>query len=535
MKYYLRLLISVGLLLLAGMQACKKDDKTNIVDVKPNLSLTKSEYQPYELAVLEADKSFTLSQYLNATINSETVSAFYIDETHLGFLVPSIPSGSYTLELQSDLFNNKSFTVVVGTYTTITNPDQQINDFISNIVNRQSELNSLQSNPDWAIDVQNLAEIEAMKTSFQQAISTATQQEKEQLAYFLKANNFLSTSFEDISFVDSFYLRKLGGPDIDPGDELDKVGRSFVSTMLLSFTTASILGGLINVPEFSVTKFGALTAGISLGLELIYAKSLIDRLGNCIGKAADFNITGSTTFTIGKSIDFIDKIEYRNLLDADFSENNYIKTIVAKSRLFERYWNNLETGLNKIKSWFIGIPDKLSGTATKLKSSPTFKQFQALSDYISIENISNSSISLNIVEVNGEKKIRLSGNITQSFDFTFDMVYKHPSLGNVVRKKVNANVDACFNSDLAIGSISYQFDSNMNMDVITINATGGVPPYNIEFWQSDGCVNIGCGSVSCGRKTANSFWVCNYDPLYPYPYKVVTITDSKNCTVRRTW
>lgn len=435
MKKLTTLFATTFLVMLVGIQGCKKDnDGTS----KPNLILTKSALAPLEIAVIQADNNFSSAQTFNAKLDGENVTVFLMDSNRLGFITPMKAASNYSLNLETDVFSTNKIDFSIAPYTPITNPDQQITQFVTNIDSRQTELNNLQTQHGWTIDPQHLTEIEAMQTALQQAIATATPQEKEQLAYFIQSNNLLNHQFQTADFIDSFYAKAA----VDPGDELYKIGKQFAGTMIISFTTAAVLGNLLTIPELSFTKLAALAAGVTLAVELVYAKSLIDRLANIIGAANDFDFNSLATFTPSLGVKFIDKIKFRNLLSSDISAGGYIKTIVEKAELFEKYWNNLRQGFTKIRSWFSSVPEGLSGAASKLKSTTTFKTFYAKQEYISVENVSNSAIDLKIIVSGGEAEFKVTSSLTQATQFTFDVVYRHPLLlGVPIRKTISAKYE----------------------------------------------------------------------------------------------
>lgn len=434
MKKLTTLFTVAFLSLMLMVQGCKKDKNDD--GGKPVLQLTKAQYQPGEIAILQSSKDYGFTESFAGDIDGKSTGVFVMDSNRLGFIVPVKAAGTYTLKLNKDVFENNDISFTIGSYTAIATPAQEISTFSTNVTSRVSELNNLKTQG-WDIDQQNIDEINQLVAAYQSAISSLTPQEQEELAYFVKSNSLLAQPLAQITFTDSFYAKA----GIDPGDEMNMSGKAFVKSMIINISVASILGGLISVPDLSITKVVALGAAVTLAINMVHTSGILDKITKLIGTAGEFDINTVKKFRPNINTSFIDRIRFRNLLDTDFNTQNYLGVIVDKTRVFERYWNNLQSGLQKISSWFTGAPNKLTGAAKKLVNSPTFKTFFAKQEYITINNVTNNNINVTIVDVAGEKKLKATSNLTQKTNFKFDVTYKHPELGNTITKTVDAEFE----------------------------------------------------------------------------------------------
>ncbi len=194
----------------------------------------------------------------------------------------------------------------------------------------------------------------------------------------------------------------------------------------------------------------------------------------------------------------IDNLKYRTLQATDISENNYITKIVTQVNKFEDYWAKFNAGVDKVKSWFSGVPS-VSGAVKQLKATPLFKNFLARHDYLSIGNASNNKIQLQVIETNGEKTIKATANgITQNTNFTFDVTYKHPELGNTVKKTINAvyTADSLSLLDKLIQWGPWKHPSQYGEEVFTFSAT----TFTYNYYDENGVAHE---SVYCLQLLGN--------------------------------
>lgn len=481
-------LFSIAMLsLMLVVQGCKKDKNDD--GGKPSLTLTKATYQPGEFAILQSNKGYGFTESFAGTIDGKSTAVFVLDSNRLAFIVPVKPAGNYVLNLQKDAFENNEISFAIGSYTPVANPTQEIANFGTNATSRVSELEALKNQHGYNISQQNIDEINQLIAAYQTAISSLSNEEKEELAYFVKSNGLLSAPIQPITFMDSFYTAKAA---FDPGDEMNIVGKDFVKSMIINISVAGALGGLLSVPDLSITKVVALGAAVTLAINLAHTSSILDRMTNLIGTAGEFDINSVKKFRPNINTSFIDRIRFRNLMDSDFNTQNFLGNIVDKARVFERYWNNLQSGLQKIASWFSGAPNKLSGTAKKLRDNPVFKTFFAKQEYITINNITNNNINVTVVNTGGEMQLKATSNLTQKTNFKFDVTYTHPDLGHKITKTVDAEFDPNSASNpildqmIQYGPWKYYDDPN--------DPNGGIYKRTFTYTQviTEQCEDAGC-------------------------------------------
>lgn len=425
-------LTTLVVILIIGLGSCKKDKDTT--QDKPSLTFTKSGYAPMEVAILQSDKDFT-GDDITAKVDGENVAIYRMDSNRIALLIPVKTAGTYTISIDGDMFSNNKPSFTINPYTPIADKDQAIATFTTNANNRVAELNHLKTLPGWTISAQNINEVVAMQNTLQQAIVSATPQEKEQLAYFIQANHLLETPLESIAFTDSFYSKA----EMDAGDELNRLNIKLTATYASMVVTVAAMGALAYAPEGVFTKIGAVAAGLALMIEVNYSNSLTEKIAECTGKAAEFNFSGTPEFTSSNSgISIMDNLKFRTVVNTDLSENSNIKSIVENINKLKALRTKLNAMLSKVKNWFSDVPAAISGTAAELKATPLFKNFYARQDYLTVKNVTNSNIVLNIVNIAGESKVKAISTLSTSTNFQFDIVYKHPDLGNTVTKTINA-------------------------------------------------------------------------------------------------
>ncbi len=452
-----KLTLAISFLLVFAVGCKKEKDDSN----KPALAFTKGEYKPLELAILQADRDFSAAN-LTAKIDGETVALAVMDSNRIGVLIPLKGAGSYTLHLETEQFSNNSIDFTIAAYTPIADPQPQIELFEAKMNDHITQLNTLKDQYNWNVSPQNITELQQMQNAFENALASATDEDKKEVAYFVQNNTFLTTPLETITFADSFYAKAA----TDPGDEAYRIGKKFVASSILIAAEIGIFNALFNTPEpTGITKLLALTTAVALGGQVYYTLSLLEQLGNVIGKADDFNFSGVLNFTSGKAENIIDNLQYRTLKATDIAENNYIKIIVTQVNKFDEYRAKFNAGVDKVKSWFSGVPTVVSGAVSHLKQTPVFKNFYAKHEYLSVGNVSNSNIQLSVAVENGEHKLQATSALTEAVDFTFDIAYKHPDLGNRITKTINAK----FTPPAVLTSVGFSSQSNIGTPCPTLH------------------------------------------------------------------
>ncbi len=257
------------------VSSCKKDKDDNS---KPALAFTKSQYNPLELAILQADKEFSADNLI-AKIDGETVNLAVMDSNRIGVLIPLKAAGSYTLNLETDRFSSNSIAFTIAAYTPIADPQPKIDQFKTKMTDNLTQLTTLKNQHNWNISAQNLTELQQMQDAFSQAMASASDEEKKAVAYFIQNNEFLTAPLETITFTDSFYAKT----ESDAGDDLYKAGLKFVASSIIIAGEITAFTTLFNIPT-PVTKAMAFTVAIAMGGQFCYSFALIEHIGNLSSK-----------------------------------------------------------------------------------------------------------------------------------------------------------------------------------------------------------------------------------------------------------
>ena len=398
--------------------SCEKIFGDDSVEETITLSQDKTQVTPFEIVTITAaDYTFSNDVYY-ATIADKDIELKKTTDNQLMYMMPYITSGNHKLVLTiDDVEYNIGFDI--NSPAPISNPEEVIDSYKQNVVVAFDTLKYMNQVYNLQIESQNLQVIENYLTDFDQAYASATEDEKQELAQFMQANPYL---FDFSNFDYSFFNDSLNtSKDFVKWDQ--KLTRDMqYYTGLVIATGATVV--LFNGALVSLNPLAIFITGGALLTEVYLLKSQTSTILNRSYKPFEFEISNelrSQTVEFDNDVEYILGIDgtYRTLYNNDQGSSNIIIELVANINTFTGYWNNV----------LENIPG-VSGSVTNLDTQNSYvintNESSVTPQYISIENISNSNVTLSQFFNTDAVRVTFTTTSDEDEDFTFDIVYTNP-------------------------------------------------------------------------------------------------------------
>ncbi len=383
-------------------------------------SVTADKYsvEPFETVTLTIDEYVLTDDLYYAQIYDKDIELVKISDSQLTFMMPFIPDGERILEWVIDGVSHEiDFTIIP--LEEIDNPEEIIMDYKQNVEDAFTELKSMNDKYNLELDQSNLAIIENYIVDFNQNYSSATADEKQELAQFMKANPdlFDFSHFDYSVFDDSLNTNK----DFVKWDQkLQSDMNYFVGLVIATGATIGIFNGALA----TLNPFAIGISGAALLTEALLLKSHIKTMLNRTYKPFEFDIANelrTNTIEFSNDTEYILGIDgtYRTLYNNDQNSSDVIIELVANINVVTGYWNTVKNKISGTKGEVPSLQGQSSYTVNVNESSVT-------PQYVSIENISNSSVQLSNFKNDDAVRVTFKTSASQSQDFTFDIVYRNP-------------------------------------------------------------------------------------------------------------
>jgi hypothetical protein len=430
--------------------SCKKNDgekpKDPEVPSNKNIELITTSAVPGELIIAKANFKLN-TDTLSVFIGGKRVMAGVTDSSEIIFVLPALPQGTATIDYKNSGVA-KSFSVSVGAYTPITQPDGILNTFNTRLDQIITEFDKYETNPNIKLPVEHGDLLSYLKQVQLTNFASLSAQEKLDLAYFMQANMPNVEEYKLDTLNTSFYARMQSG-EASPSERILRAAGKYAASVSSAKFYLVIGIVLIVVPEPTFITKGMATAYITKGLiDLDRAFGLIDEIVNLLGIGIGVVETGRINDLLGGELMLVKdinkevtvKASHRTIIASDISSTNAFINGVFKTKAdADQIYSKTLTAINKIKSWFGGNPPQMPTNTGNFNASSSLKVFPLLGRGITIDQISNSAI--NVTVVNNLLSIILkatSATITAETPFTFRVNYTDPYTGISFNKTVNA-------------------------------------------------------------------------------------------------
>lgn len=424
-KYLLFLLVPLVYL------GCKKenDDKQN----NEVFLLEKDTYQPMELASIKVEGITMYDSIYDGSFNNNISFKLKQVDSFLVFLVPgNLTVGTHNLSVEiSGKSYSESFQLTAA--PVIAQPDVYVGDFMTAADSALTELQQNISTFPQSVQADILANLQATdawKAQWVQAYQDLDATERMNAALFLQSNN--AAINELISAINEFnasarQLRINGVEDYENGVKFTiwnmlranyKMKKEVTRFLLLTGT-----GGLVFGPIGALVGAGiGIVRIVVVGNEVVAANQLV--LDQAIQPDMLYDVRDKNTLTFYKgryqNLEITNR--YRTVYNADARGGTQMIGDLTKALSY------FKESIEQIRSF---IPDWLGGGTTDIGTIPTYttSDIQVHSKYITIDNISISTITHEIDRTDGFFKVRFNIDGTDDHNFSFRVVYSDPYFG----------------------------------------------------------------------------------------------------------
>ncbi len=475
-----RTLLLLFFALLLNFASCKKGQKEPVVE--NTVTLDKSAVLPGD--VVTVSTNFSISATASTiTIGTKQTSLVRTEDKKAMFVVPVLASGQYTLDFSS--LGAKTVSLTISAYQPITNPQAVFDQFRSDATAAMAVMESLKNDPVSPLPESEYTFMADLNTQLNAIYTTLSVEDKLQAAYTLQRLSFVKVDMTTLDDTKGFFslaaaqtgYKTLAGPKstndadyADPAESLVKTGKKFIGSM--SFTVASVGIGVLalQAPEPSgLSKLIAVAAGMTAGYHLSQSLALIDRIFNLIGMPSAINdpvFTSTNSSTIGVNSKSVQSLvsttaasgltlynnnpvnlsvtsKFRTLSKADASSaNDFVKSVFQGEQQMASMYNALQSGFNKVKSWFSGKAPVLSGYTSKLKTTSAEKDYYLPAGALTVNNVSDASVTLTAVPKDNKLVLTATSSTgTAEKPVAFDLTYTNATLGTTVKKTISATYD----------------------------------------------------------------------------------------------
>jgi len=387
-------------------------------DPTQSLSLyqDKTEVSPFEQVTITAIDYGFLQETFPAAIGGKEITLTRASN-QLVFTMPFV-AGAQVLDLVVDDVTY-SFDFLVNELEPIANPDELINAYKQNVEGLINEVEQMIQLGELQIPAEHMQVLQNQKLAFEQSFASATADQKQEVAQFIKANpGFFN--FEHIQlqqFNDSLNTsRNFVAWDQQLTDDM----RYFTGLVIATGATIGIFNGTL----YSGNPFLIAAATLALATEFVLVFNQTETILTRSYKPFEFDLNNELRASV---VEFENDIPYQLGIDAtyrtlyknDQQSSNVTIELVANINTFTGYWNQVSSLVPGLNGSVENLDDKNGyvTNANRLAVTP---------EYISIDNISNSNVTMSNFSHAGTVKVTFSTNADADQDFTFDIVYKNP-------------------------------------------------------------------------------------------------------------
>ena len=431
-SYHLLLMIS----LLLGISSCKKD-KTEARE-ELAASIDDTEVLPGKNIIITLDEA-SGKETLDVTVGGASVILFKIDETRYGGIMPVLPEGNYTIDVQGVILESP-ITIKVPAYSAISDPTPILNEFKDEISQSIDSLKAMNQSTPGSIDIDF---VEKLKSEYQGSVAKLSATEKVQLAYYLKANPFKFSMLNKTVTGPSDSKFKVMG--LDAGDHLvitsEKMAIAVVVAAGAAGATAASLIWLYKFPSnFAVTAVGVSFITYVIAMEAAGVKAA--EVGKLTGIAEALIDWHSTQNVLALKKDVVSTIslqmQYRSINQHDINNSNaVIKQVVDGDNRLIQEDSKIASIFQKILQYFPSISSY--STYQGSIATASIKEIKnAQASNLAINNVSDPTINLTYSKTEDKLKIKATSTSATERAFTFDIIYKNEGLGVTVKKTINA-------------------------------------------------------------------------------------------------
>lgn len=441
------LIISIALL------SCKQNEE--ITDYTANsklIALTDTaKATPGDIVSVTFDAAPAKNTY-NIGIAGKVVQLYQIEGTKYQFRVPEIPAGKAVIDL-SAVGIKTPLSIEIMNYQVITNPAVVINNFTTDFNNAVSEIDAKMNDSIVYLSKADQDMIHSFKENIDKALSTLTDEQKKEVAYYLKNIDIKSTMSQANTANPKYIYSPLFRSPNDAGDKFMAIGKVFVTAVVgVAAGIAISIAGIAAPEPTPVTKVIGIIAGAGAAVSFLIAKEMLNKLSNEMGiqfswsnlmssnkvraATADLELYNGMT----KSVQF--NAGFRALTISDSQSSSFfLKSIFSSITTLENTYNSFKSNIEKVSSWFPFGKPVLPPFVSPVKAHISSVITASPVDKLSFENISDKSISLSFAKNTTLNKVDITATGTEATAdkyFTFDVVYKHPDLGIENRKTISA-------------------------------------------------------------------------------------------------
>jgi len=403
------------------------------------LTADKTNVMPYEVIEISCEGITLTSKDYNGRLGDTEVLLYNVDEK-LQFIVPNISKGQYILDIY---IINQTYELDFDVQELQQIPDPE--EYISTFLIEQEEIISLNTDyisqlvPEGEIEMYTL-ELEQINQIFIDAaemIQSASDEEKLEAAQFINVNKddfeLLQSSIDDYMQA-VINLKQNGNKAVwDSEDEFNTAYIEFIKTRIkliksakkiIAWTSSGAIIGSV-FPGIGTGVGAAIGAGMGIGNfllalnadnmatnQLVNYESIVEILSAEL-KSRDI------VFNNNEKVSLNIYGEYHNL------NNEYSSSTMPKIEEFISYLSVfavLFDQINSILPEIVQMKPKVISDLTTINSVTR----TAHAKYISIENISNSNVSVLPENIDGEFKIECSTSEIDNQVFSFDIIYTNP-------------------------------------------------------------------------------------------------------------
>jgi len=430
---YVTMLLSLFPLVLTNCGS--KEDPVEALETK-QLTLDKDTYNQGEIAILLSPMGISDIQVLFDA--QTTVTLTKVDNNFALYIPADLPAGKHTLDITAD---NESysinFTVIEG--QDIADPKGYLDDYVDNttqILNKVNEnLSELEDQTLYANDRDTLTKwLNILKSQ----LASASSSDQKAAAQFIAANSAWMDEVHQANLQLTSSLLKLKKAEVDDYEsDVKAASLNYLAAKAVLISKGPWMIGLIAVSGGigSLVAPGPGTiAGVKIGAGLAAVILLKDFSNVYVAQNKLLNIIflpfekmvakskkSTITFDKGVYTDIDVSANYRSLKRGDESSQlQVVKVTVSAFGEVINFWNKINDVL----------PGDLDYKPKNLNATSISEEKEIHSKYLTIENVSSTTMSYKIDRTNGEFKVKWSSSKEMDEDFAFDIKYTNPEFGS---------------------------------------------------------------------------------------------------------
>lgn len=425
-----------------------------------DLSLLATSAVPGEVVLAQAN--FALIQdTATIMVGSKNVLAMKADGNRIAFILPELPANSTAAIQYKNMGITKSLTINVGAYTPITQPDVVINTFLSDMGKLITHYEQYENRAVHPLDPAYGNVLQYVKDNFAPKVAALKPEERKQVAYVIQA--YALNANQTMGPVNpAFYVRTQGGW-LDAEDSFLGTATAFVNKnkfmvsgiALLGIAVAAPVALGVSVPLVAATGAVLFVWGFN---DLVDAQAtLYSETLNTVGQRTQTNEPNGRTMVEtlvlengkavetlvlenGKAKELVFKGRFRTLVQSDSTSSApAMKNLFQAYGMFETSFGTAKKAYETLKKESDGPAPEFPAANAPIRTSPLSKRVTMSASKLSITNISNPAIKLEVSSYDTVVTIKANATgITQDTPFTFDLVYTSALTGGKITDKIHA-------------------------------------------------------------------------------------------------